>query len=375
MSNLMRCSLSMLVAVWCMSVFPGQDSLRAQERTPVDDEGHIVDFERDIVPIFRARCLECHNGSDAKADFRIDDPDTVFSYVEPEDVESSTMFYDYMLSEDPDMLMPPPSKGGPMPPQELALVRVWIEEGANWPEGVTIAEEGAESEAVAEEPAPEAPVTLTERVWAFQGFLHPATVHFPIALLLFGAAFVVLGWKWPAVGTQIPMACLLVGALMAIASTAMGWSFAVEKGYGSWTKVDMDSEVFWHRWSGVIVSVTSTVLAIIAIRGWKSQSAKAERTWKIGLLVVAAMVGAVGHQGGEMTYGEDFYPKAFRILLGSDGEVAEAATEATESDDSGDASDEASEEGEAGDAAPVAETESAEASQPDPDQRVVAASP
>jgi hypothetical protein len=27
-------------------------------------------------------------------------------------------------------------------------------------------------------------------------------------------------------------------------------------------------------------------------------------------------VGAVGHQGGEMSYGKDFYPRAIRILLG-----------------------------------------------------------
>lgn len=294
----------------------------AQERHAVDDDGRIVDFVRDVAPIFRDRCLECHNEDEAKADFRIDDAETVSYYVEPEDVEASTMFIDYLLSHDPDMMMPPPSKGGPLTPQELTLIRVWIEEGAYWPEDATVIAVADTDVVVAELPAP-TPKSLFARVWAFQGFFHPATVHFPIALFLFGALFVVLGWFWPPLGKQIPLACLLLGVPTAIASTAMGWSFAVEEGYGSWTKIDPDSEVFWHRWSGVIVTVVSLVLAAIALINLRKNRSGLERTWKIGLLVIAAMVGAVGHQGGEMSYGADFYPKAFRILMGVDGEQAE----------------------------------------------------
>ncbi|WP_182866351.1 c-type cytochrome domain-containing protein [Rhodopirellula sp. JC639] len=321
MSIFLRCPYRFVLAACTVAILVSGASLKAQERTAVDDEGRIVDFQRDVVPILRVRCLECHNEQEAKGDFRVDDAETFLSYVEPEDAEYSTVLADYMLSDDPDMLMPPPSKGGPLSPQELAVVRVWIDEGAHWPEDAVVdpvSEQGAEEAAA--EPVVVAPKSLLDRVWAFQGFLHPATVHFPIALLLFGAMFVVLGWKWPSLGQQVPLACLLLGALMAIASTAMGWSFAMEKGYGSWTKVDMDSEVFWHRWSGVIVTVTSVVLALIALRALATKNIKLERTWKVGLLVVAGMVGAVGHQGGEMTYGKDFYPKAFRILLGTEGQ-------------------------------------------------------
>ena len=310
--------------------------LSAQERTAVDEDGRIVDFERDIVPIFRKHCLECHNEEEAKGDFQIDDPDMVFSYVEAEDVESSTMFVDYLLSDDPDLMMPPPSKGGPLSPDELSLIRVWIEEGANWPDDVAIAPE-TESTIDAAEPIPAEPEvterTLAQRIWVFQGFLHPATVHFPIALFLFGAFFVVMGLKWPDAGRHISLACLLLGAPTAIAATAMGWSFATEEGYGSWTKVDLDSEAFWHRWSGMIVTILSVVFAIIALMSLRKQSQRLEKTWKLGLLLIAVLVGLVGHQGGELSYGADFYPRAFRILFGTehdeaDSEVtSEAATE------------------------------------------------
>jgi uncharacterized membrane protein len=228
------------------------------------------------------------------------------------------LYVDYLTIDDEDMLMPPKSHGGPLSAAELAIIRVWIDEGAHWPEDETVVAETGEGPPTEEESSASPPQTLTERFWAFQGFLHPATVHFPIALFLFGAAFVVLGWKWPSVGTQIPLACLVFGALSAIAASAMGWSFATERGYGGWTKVDFDSEFFWHRWGGVMISLLAAVLALLAIKAVRQPDGSLNKVWKGGLLVLAAMVGMVGHQGGELTYGTDFYPKAFRILLAAD---------------------------------------------------------
>ncbi|MEL6104684.1 MAG: c-type cytochrome domain-containing protein [Planctomycetota bacterium] len=316
---------------------------------PLDGDGRLVNFQRDIAPIFRKHCLECHNEKEAKADFRIDDPDSVFSYVEAGDLESSTMYTDYLLAEDPDYMMPPK---GHLPAAELSLIRVWIEEGADWPDDASVAvEESDEERAVVADEEPEAPTALVDRVWAFQGFFHPATVHFPIALFLFGAFFVVLGFVWKSLGDQIPLACLLLGAPSAVVASAMGFAFADEQGYGSWTKVNMDSEIFWHRWSGVIVAVVASILAVTALWAIKSGSDRLKGTWKVGLLITAAMVGLVGHQGGELHYGEEFYQKAFDTLLGSSDAVAEAdQTNPVEEADSS----ESTEESDATDAEPVA---------------------
>ncbi|WP_443217477.1 c-type cytochrome domain-containing protein [Rhodopirellula sp. P2] len=311
-------------------------------RMAVDEEGLVVNFERDIAPIFRQHCLECHGAEEAKADFRVDDRDTVFGYVEGEDLESSSMYIDYLVSEDDDMLMPPRSHGGPLSPAELALIRIWIEEGANWPEDAHVIQPDLDGSGQPIELADgirkgidPTEAGLLARVWSFQGFLHPATVHFPIALFLVGGLFVVLGWKWPTLGTQVPLVCLLLGAATAIVATMMGWSFSVEKGYGSWTKINLDSELFWHRWSAIIVTVLSSIFAIIALKSLRSDDEAGQQRltniWKIGLLVVAGMVGAVGHQGGELTYGKDFYPKAISILLGQPWPPEEAAETIPES--------------------------------------------
>ncbi|WP_425572414.1 c-type cytochrome domain-containing protein [Novipirellula caenicola] len=283
----------------------------------LDDEGRMVNFQRDIAPILVARCLDCHGPKEAKNDFRVDDVDSLMGYVEAEDIESSSLYVDYLTTDDEDMLMPPAAHGGPLTPGELALIRVWISEGAHWPEDVPLL-------ASAESVPPVAPESvaksLPERAWAFQGYLHPATVHFPIALLTVGALFVVLGMKWPEIGTQIPLACLILGALSSVAATAMGWSFATQQGYAGWDRIDFDSEVFWHRWSGIIVTIMAVVLMVVAaISVWKDSIAWT-RIWKVGLLVVAGIVGLVGHQGGELSYGKDFYPKAFRVLFGTEGQ-------------------------------------------------------
>ncbi len=296
-------------------------SADAQEATPVttevtqtalDESGKLVRFERDIAPILRTRCLECHGPEDAKEDFRVDDPDTFLEFVEAGDVESSTLYTDYLTTDDEDLLMPPKAKKGPLSAAELALIHVWIEEGANWPEGFQLS--NAES---APKPPPAETLNIAERSWRAIGYLHPATIHFPIALFLLGAVFTVVGWKWPAVGTQIPLTCLLIGTSIAIAATAMGWSLAPTKGYGEVGEfLSFERDVDAHRWSGLIVTLVACLSSIMAIMAYWKDSIRLHKLWRIGLLICGITVGLVGHQGGEMTYGRDFYPEMLRVLLG-----------------------------------------------------------
>jgi len=318
---LMRSTYTFVLGCLLMSTAPAQSD--DESVSPLTDDGKLVQFERDIAPLLKEYCLECHGPEDAKNDFRVDDAEIFLDYLEPEDAANSTLYVDYLTIDDIDMLMPPVTHGGPLSVDQLALFRVWIDEGADWPEDFEFVEEeeGSEAEATPVPPVV-GPKSLSERIWAAQGYLHPAPVHFPIALFLLGGGFVVLGWKWPSVGTQIPLTCLLLGSVTAIASSAMGWAFAPEQGYGfGWDLFDWDREVDVHRWSGVIVTAFSTVLALIALISLWKGSEKLTRVWKIGLLLCAGMVGAVGHQGGELSYGADFYPRAWRILTSGSADL------------------------------------------------------
>ena len=301
------------------------DAAIEQTRSPVDEEGNVVNFQRDIAPIFATRCLECHRGDEAKAGFDISDRDTVLGYIEPEDASSSTLYADFITTSDPDMLMPPTSHGGPLSPAEIALVRIWIEEGAAWPDDAVVDEDAVKDDSEVEFAVPDSESTLG-RFWAFQGYFHPATVHFPIALLTIGGLFVVLGLKWPKLGTQVPFACLLIGSVSAVVASAMGWGFAVERGYAGY-QMGFEREIDAHRWSGTIVASISVVLALIAIVSVNRESKFLSFLWKGGLLFLALTVGLVGHQGGELTYGKEFYAKAFERLWGKTTDVVENVEE------------------------------------------------
>lgn len=318
------CGVCLLVSGLFVPVAVAADDL------PLDEAGRLVRFHRDIAPIFRDHCLGCHGPEEEKAGFRIDDREFVLDYLVPEEPESSMLYTDYLASTDEDFLMPPKGHNDPLSPGELALVRVWIEEGADWPEDakvtatkVTTVNGGAEvnAEAVGKEPVEatgplEAPaaVTLPARVWAFQGYFHPAVIHFPIALLSVGGLFVIVGLKWPVMGTQVPLACLLLGSVSSVTASIMGWSFATQLGYMS--LFNPDTEIFWHRWSGVAVSAVALIFAFVAVINLRRKSDALQKTWKVGLVVLAILIGMIGHQGGELHYGKDFYPKAFEKLFG-----------------------------------------------------------
>lgn len=308
MTNLLRLPLVLLLLIHVAA------GVRAQESaSPVDEQGRVVQFVRDIAPLLSARCLQCHNERTAKNDFRIDLADSVANYIDPGDGATSSLMVDYLLTEDPDLLMPPPSHGGPLSAAELALIRVWIDEGAHWPEGATLSEHvAAEPETV----VPPAPRSLAGRLWVFQGYFHPAVVHFPIALLVVGGLFVVIGWKYPSVGNQVAVTCLFLGAASSVIASTMGWAFATQRGYAGWTRVDFDSEIFWHRWSAILVTVLAVLISIIAVAAIRRNNIELHKLWKGGLLILAAMVGLVGHQGGELTYGKSHYQQAIEVLMG-----------------------------------------------------------
>ncbi|MFO1094152.1 MAG: DUF1549 domain-containing protein [Planctomycetaceae bacterium] len=95
-----------------------------------------VQFNRDVRPILSDKCFFCH-GPDAKkreADLRLDLRDSAvakeaFVVGQPDASELLRR----ILSQDPDERMPPPaSKLEKVTPEEVAILRRWIEQGAEY---------------------------------------------------------------------------------------------------------------------------------------------------------------------------------------------------------------------------------------------------
>ena len=49
-----------------------EENVTEDSVSPLNENGHLVDFRRDIAPILVHRCLDCHGPDDAKNDFRVD---------------------------------------------------------------------------------------------------------------------------------------------------------------------------------------------------------------------------------------------------------------------------------------------------------------
>ena len=119
-----------------------------------------VDFEKDILPIFEDNCLDCHGPDKQKSEFRVDQRavmllggDSGLAALVPGDAAGSYLI-EVIDGSDPDMIMPP--KGDPLSEAQVALIRQWIDEGAEWP---------GQMAAVVEE---------TTDLWSFQTVVRPA---------------------------------------------------------------------------------------------------------------------------------------------------------------------------------------------------------
>ncbi|HLJ17385.1 MAG TPA: DUF1553 domain-containing protein [Bryobacteraceae bacterium] len=106
---------------------------------PANSSSKPVDFDRDIRPIISDKCFACH-GPDEKqrmANLRLDKRDGFFtnrgSYqiVVPGDSGKSRL-YQRISSDKKSFRMPPVTSGRNLTPDQIDLIRRWIDQGAKW---------------------------------------------------------------------------------------------------------------------------------------------------------------------------------------------------------------------------------------------------
>ena len=106
----------------------------------IPDASMKVDFEKHVLPILERSCFECHSGQlkKPKGGIRLDDVELIReksrsdNLVLPHKPDKSTLVRSISLNKDDDDLMPPPSEGKPLNAEEIALIRRWVDEGANF---------------------------------------------------------------------------------------------------------------------------------------------------------------------------------------------------------------------------------------------------
>jgi hypothetical protein len=94
-----------------------------------------INFEKDIHPILHNNCAKCHDDGKSKGDYRIDDRELFIKggktgpAIVPGDSQSSYLVK-LISGVEPKKIMP--SKGRALSPEEIGVIRAWIDQGAVW---------------------------------------------------------------------------------------------------------------------------------------------------------------------------------------------------------------------------------------------------
>lgn len=97
-----------------------------------------VDFETEVRPLLTARCLACHGPDKQKGGLRLDRKNAALEggdegddIIPGDGAESLVVRLTAGVEEDRRM----PPKGGRLSAEQVALLRTWIDQGADWPGG------------------------------------------------------------------------------------------------------------------------------------------------------------------------------------------------------------------------------------------------
>ena len=122
--------------------------------------------------------------------------------------------------------------------------------------------------------------------------LHPATVHFPIALLIVAALVEMLAMaRSSGPLAQAANVMTVAGAAGAVIAALFGWIHT-----GIW--FGGDSTMHWHRWTGTGLALAAPLAALLAFRADRG-------VFRIVIVLIAAALVAQGYWGAELAQGPD----------------------------------------------------------------------
>ncbi|WP_238381305.1 PSD1 and planctomycete cytochrome C domain-containing protein [Mariniblastus fucicola] len=134
----------------------------AQEsQSSVGDASPTIDFVRDLQPIFRVHCYECHAGTTEEGGLNLGVGTKAIEGGDSGKVihagnARESLILDVVSGEDRSM---PPEGNEPLSEKQIMLLKAWIDQGANWPESADVVDPKMD---------------LAKRHWAFQRLTQPA---------------------------------------------------------------------------------------------------------------------------------------------------------------------------------------------------------
>lgn len=138
------CRLAAASAGWIVALGATSSTLAAEKAS------NKIDFQTQVAPILRQSCVDCHGPLLQMAGLRLDQRQLALEggdsgeSIVPGSSEQS-LLVQRLTDRKQGILMPPsfpvfPGEKGGLPAEQIAILKNWIDQGAAWPEGVSLAE-------------------------------------------------------------------------------------------------------------------------------------------------------------------------------------------------------------------------------------------
>ncbi|WP_165251361.1 PSD1 and planctomycete cytochrome C domain-containing protein [Paludisphaera soli] len=127
--------------VWTLALVAGAASPRAQDDEAAAElpppASREVDFARDVAPLLERSCQRCHGPKKHQGGLVLHDRDRAMTggdggeVIIPGDSAESRLIQ-AVARTDAESPMPPDGSGDPLTPEEVGVLRAWIDQGAKW---------------------------------------------------------------------------------------------------------------------------------------------------------------------------------------------------------------------------------------------------
>ncbi len=141
MRSLLTCCLVALLPLPALAQGKKKDDVAPVKVVELDRKDPVA-YEKDVEPILYKRCIACHSGNIKEGRLDLSSYEGLVkggkrgSPIMPGKSATSLLYKSMGRTAKP--LMPPPKEEGPVTPQELALVKLWIDQGAKAPSGARV---------------------------------------------------------------------------------------------------------------------------------------------------------------------------------------------------------------------------------------------
>jgi len=137
-------------------------------------------------------------------------------------------------------------------------------------------------------------------IFTFAGRLHPLVVHLPIGCLLLAVLFDVLSYtpRYTSLKPAVPLT-LLAGFAAAVMACIFGYLLSLGGDYDVKT-------LGRHRFAGIVLAIVSGVLWWLSTERARRSFTLPAKAFTVLLAGLVGLIGYTGHQGGNLTHGNDY---------------------------------------------------------------------